>query len=227
MSDAHVRRILCLLVREYGDRDWEPDRRPLATLIQTILSQNTSDTNSGRAFRSLSAAFPTWEEAENADQGAVAEAIRAGGLGEIKAGRIQAALAEIRRERGAYELDFLARLPMPEARDWLRSLPGVGTKTANCVLLFSVGQPALPVDTHVYRVTRRLGLVSEKASVERAHSLLEEAVRPADAYRFHVLVIEHGRRVCRARLPLCGDCVLWALCPGRREPALEPPAHQA
>lgn len=181
-------------------------------LVQTILSQNTSDTNSGRAFRSLKASFPRWEDVASADVNDIADAIRSGGLAEIKAGRIKQALGEIQRQRGRLELDFLNELPLDEAREWLKRLPGVGTKTANCVFLFSLRRPALPVDTHVYRVARRLGIIDVRATVEKAHRLLESVVPPEKVYPFHVLIIEHGRKVCKAPRPRCDYCVLSGLC---------------
>jgi endonuclease-3 len=184
----------------------------LNVLVQTILSQNTSDTNSGRAFRSLQASFPRWEDVVSADVNEIADVIRSGGLGEIKAGRIKQALGEIQQQRGRLELDFLNDLTLDEARDWLKQLPGVGTKTANCVFLFSLQRPALPVDTHVYRVARRLGIIDARTTVEKAHRLLESLVPPEKVYPFHVLFIEHGRKVCRAQRPRCDDCVLNGLC---------------
>ena len=122
-------------------------------------------------------------------------------------------LGEIRSKRGGLELDFLDKLPMDDASEWLKQLPGVGTKTANCVLLFSSGRPALPVDTHIFRVAKRLGLVSPKASIEQAHEVLESMVPPDDVYQFHILMIEHGRKVCHAQRPHCLQCVLQELCP--------------
>jgi len=214
MVNTSIERILELLISEYGDPEWQPDNEPLSGLIQTILSQNTSDTNSGRAFQSLLASFPSWEAVADAEVDDIADSIRMGGLADIKAGRIKQALAEIRRERDRLELDFLNQLPLEEARDWLKRLPGVGTKTANCVFLFSLGRPALPVDTHVFRVSKRLGLVGSRASVERAHGLLEELVPADKVYQFHVLMIEHGRKVCKAQRPRCAECVLQRSCPG-------------
>ncbi|MBU2608081.1 MAG: endonuclease III, partial [Chloroflexi bacterium] len=173
MGKAGIEIILAALIGEYGGRDWQPDDDPLSTLIQTILSQNTSDTNSRRAFESLMATFPAWDDVANAEVGQIAASIRSGGLGDIKSGRIKQTLGEIQRRRGRLELNFLKALPLDEAREWLKQLPGVGAKTASCVLLFSLGQPALPVDTHVFRVSRRLGLIDSRTSVEQAHKRLE------------------------------------------------------
>jgi endonuclease-3 len=164
MSRAGVKRIINLLIDEYGDRDWHPDDDPVSVLVGTILSQNTSDVNSHRAFSSLLSAFPTWDDVAAAREGDIAEAIKTGGLGDIKSGRIKQALNEIKKQQGRIELDFLRQIPLAEARDWLMELPGVGMKTANCVFLFSLGMPALPVDTHIFRVAKRLGLEARRRS---------------------------------------------------------------
>ena len=214
MDKISIGQTLGLLIGQYGTPDWQPNHNPLQELIQTILSQSTSDVNSNRAFKSLLASFPCWEDIAAADVDEIAASIRIGGLGEIKAKRIKQALKEIQQKRGRLDLDFLDKLPLPKARDWLKQLPGVGTKTANCVFLFSLGKPALPVDTHVFRVAKRLGLVDSKTSVEQAHELLESLVLPDQVYQFHVLLIEHGRQVCKAQRPRCPECVLWRLCPG-------------
>lgn len=213
MREISIETILSALISEYGRRDWLPDRDPLATLVKTILSQNTSDTNSLRAFESLIAAFPGWEGVAAADVRQIAASIRSGGLADIKSERIKRTLGEIQRSRGRLELDFLEALPLDEARGWLKQLPGVGTKTASCVLLFSLGQPALPVDTHVFRVSKRLGLIDSRTSVEQAHIRLQSLVPPERVYEFHVLMIEHGRRVCKAQRPRCPGCLLGEDCP--------------
>ncbi|MBI4285559.1 MAG: endonuclease III [Chloroflexi bacterium] len=213
MSQPRIKRIIELLAGDYGAPVWVPDHEPVATLIQTILSQNTSDTNSHRAFQSLMKAFPDWETMAEADVAEIETAIKVGGLANIKAARLKEVLIRIKEARDRINLDFLEKLSINEAREWLKQLPGVGTKTASCVLLFSLGKPSLPVDTHIYRVSVRLGLVPATASVEKAHELLGDLV-PADyVYQFHVLTIEHGRRVCKARRPLCHECVLQKLCP--------------
>jgi len=208
-----IKDILPMLISCYGGCPWRRHDSPLAVLILTILSQNTTDVNSHRAYKSLTTTFPSWEEVAAADIGDIAAAIRGGGLGDIKARHIKAALAEIRRQRGRLELDFLSRLPLDEARDWLKKLPGVGIKTASCVLLFSLGMPALPVDTHVLRVARRLGLLPAKATAEQAHRTLEKLAPAGDVYPFHMLMIEHGRRVCKAQRPQCPRCTLGKICP--------------
>lgn len=143
----------------------------------------------------------------------IAAAIKSGGLGNVKAPRLKAVVREIGARRGELSLDFLAELPLEEAKAWLRSLPGVGPKTAACVLLFALGRPALPVDTHVARVAKRLGLIPERASAENAHGLLEAMLSPEQVYPFHVLLVEHGRRTCAARRPACPRCALLERCP--------------
>ena len=208
-----IEEILHLLRDEYGLRRWQPDQDPVSTLVATVLSQNTSDANSKRAFRSLMAAFGDWESVAAASAGEIAQSIRLGGLAEVKAKRIKLILEKIREGRGSLDLSFLEGLPLSEAKSWLRQLPGVGPKTAGCVLLFSLGRPALPVDTHVFRVAKRLGLIDSRVSAERAHELLEELVPPQDIYSFHLYLIEHGRRICKAQRPRCHLCVLHGLCP--------------
>jgi endonuclease-3 len=215
MVTASVEQVLKLLSAEYGKRKWRRRQSPIGVLVQTILSQNTSDRNSGRAFERLVASFASWEDMADASVGDISHSIKAGGLEEVKARYIKQALEEIRWRRGGFELDFLRKLPVDEARDWLRQLPGVGMKTASCVLIFSLGMPALPVDTHVLRVAKRLGLIDSKVSAEKAHKLLEGLVPPQDVYQFHVLLIEHGRKTCKAQRPRCKECVLREVCPSR------------
>jgi endonuclease-3 len=200
-----------LLLDEYGDHPWQPSD-PVGSLVNTILSQNTNDVNRDRAFEQLKEQFPTWEEVRDAELDELVEAIRPAGLGPTKAPRIQEALRRITAERGEISLDFVADLPLEEARAWLLGIPGVGPKTAAIVLLFALGKPAFPVDTHVHRVTRRLGLIPEKTSREKAHDLLEALAPPDIYYPFHLNVIAHGRAVCHARGPECARCVLQDTC---------------
>ena len=205
--------VLRLLRKEYGPRRWQPGQDPVSSLIATVLSQNTSDINSHRAFAALVSRFGSWEAVAAADVNQLARTIRAGGLAEIKARRIKLILREIEEERGCLDLGFLKELRLAEAKAWLRGLPGVGPKTAGCVLLFSLGRPAMPVDTHVFRVARRLGLIDARASVEMAHEILESLVPPENVYEFHILMVEHGRRTCKAQRPRCTVCALRRLCP--------------
>jgi endonuclease-3 len=203
----------------YGEPVHTPHGDAVAELVLTVLSQNTADTNSGRAFTRLLRAYPSWGAIAEAPLEDVVAAIQAGGLAQQKAPRIQAILRAVAERSPGWDLGFLRELPPGDARAWLRSLPGVGPKTAACVLLFALGLPAMPVDTHVERVAKRLGLIPEKLSAEQAHDALEALVDPTDYYRFHMLLIKHGRRTCLARRPACGRCPLAAGCPSAQVPA--------
>ena len=191
----------------------------LEELVFTVLTQHTSDLNAERAYRSLRRRYPTWPEVMGAPSTEVASAIREGGLANQKSVRIQRILGEILERRGELDLNFLSDLSLSDAKAWLRELPGVGPKTAAVVLSFSLGMPAMPVDTHIHRVSGRLGLIGPGTSADDAHEVLEGMVAPDDRFAFHVLLITHGRRRCKARRPLCGDCPLYAECPAR--PGLE------
>lgn len=201
------------LEERYGRKPWRRHRPPIEELVQTILSQHTSDINSERAFTDLRERFPTWETVIAAPSTEVARSIRSGGLAGLKAPRIQAVLREVFAETNG-SLEFLEQKSVDEARNWLTALPGVGPKTASCVLLFSLGMPAIPVDTHVHRVAGRIGLIAPNVTAERAQYLLETQVG-ADRdriYALHMLLIAHGRAVCIARRPRCGDCPLVRCC---------------
>ena len=168
-------------------------------------------------FASLRERFPSWDAVIDAPVNEVADAIRSGGLADVKAPRIQQALRDVRERTGGFDLRFLGDMPEREARDWLTELHGVGPKTASCVLLFSLDRPVMPVDTHVHRVALRLGLVPERTSAERAHELLEVQVPANRMYEAHMLFIQHGRRTCIARRPRCRACVLVQWCPAAAE----------
>ena len=211
---AHLDEIEDILDETYGPRKLGPGGDPVATLVSTILSQSTTDTNTARAFASLRRRFPTWQQVVDARTDEVIDAIRTGGLANQKAPRIQDALEEIRDRYGDYSLDVLDALPLDEAKAALTSIHGVGPKTAACVLLFALGRPALPVDTHVHRVASRLPLIAPGTNPERAHATLE-ALMDGDAertYRFHVEMIAHGRAICHARNPKCEICPLRRYC---------------
>jgi endonuclease-3 len=215
---ARIPEIIAWLDEAYGVPEWRPHHDAISELVLTILSQNTADSNSGRAFVRLLEAFPAWEAVASAPLGELVAAIQPGGLAPTKAPRIQAALRDIRSRTGGYDLDFLAEMPLEVARAWLRSLHGVGPKTAACVLMFALGRPAMPVDTHVFRVATRLALIPERAgkakmTPEKAHALLESEVPPRSFYAFHIGLIKHGRRICTAQRPRCPECVLEDLCP--------------
>ena len=209
-----------LLIEEYGQQEWHP-REPLSVLISAILSQNTSDVNRDQAWRRLKQRFPAWEDVLAADISEIAEAIRPGGLANVKAPRIQEALRAIKLERGELTLDFIAEMEVDEAKQWLTSLNGVGPKTAAIVLLFSLGKPAFPVDTHVHRVSRRLGLIGPKTSREQAHEILEELLPSEIYYTFHLNLIAHGREVCQSQQPRCATCVLREHCDYYRANAIK------
>jgi endonuclease-3 len=216
MGKPGIKTIIDKLVAAYGDRTWQKRLEPVDELILTILSQNTSDLNSRRAFTSLIKNFTTWSEVASAEPAAIADAIRAGGLADVKAKYIKKALLALQKEAPGFDLRFLAQKKVEASRKWLLQLPGVGMKTASCVLLFSLGMPAFPVDTHVYRVGKRLGLIKDRLSADAAHLEMEKLTAPGDIYRCHVLLIEHGRKVCKAQRPLCPVCCLADVCPGRR-----------
>ncbi|HEV2128598.1 MAG TPA: endonuclease III [Thermomicrobiales bacterium] len=210
----HLDEVERILDETYGPRKLRPSGDPVGTLVSTILSQNTSDINTECAYASLRARFPTWDAVVKANTDEVIDAIRSGGLANRKAPRIQEALDEIRDRYGEFSLDQLATIPLEEAKDTLLSIDGVGPKTAACVLLFALGRPALPVDTHVYRVSKRLGLIDDATTPVRAHATLE-ALMEGDAdrtYRFHVEMIAHGRTICTARNPKCHICPLRSYC---------------
>ena len=196
----------------YGPVVWEPRFNALDELIFTVLTQHTSDTNAEVAFESLRKRFPTWLDVIEAGTAEIAEAIKHGGLANQKAPRIRDILRIILERNGRLELEFLESMPLEVARAWLLSLPGVGKKTVGVVLNFALGMPAMPVDTHIYRVARRLGLIGLKTNVDNAHDIMEAQIDPDDVFRYHVLLITHGRRGCKAQRPLCGECALAELC---------------
>lgn len=208
-----ARAIDARLTAYYGEPAPRGRADPLSELVAVVLSQHTSDLNSERAFESLRARYPSWEAVRTAPTPELAEVIRSGGLAQIKAPRIQRILTQILEARATLSLDFLVDLPLDAARAFLRGLDGVGPKSAACVLLFSLDKPAMPVDTHVHRVARRLGLIDARTSAEAAHAELERMVPAADVYRFHVNLIQHGRQICKAQRPRCAVCPVNTLCP--------------
>jgi endonuclease-3 len=196
----------------YGQPTWRNPLSPLDELVSTILSQNTNDINRDRAFASLRQRYPTWELVRDAETSSVIEAIRAAGLANQKGPRIQQVLREITAERGSLGLGFLSNLPLEEARAWLMKFKGVGPKTAAIVLCFSLNRPAFPVDTHIYRVTGRVGLRPPEMTVEAAHPHLEALLPPETYYAAHLNLIRLGREICAARQPACEKCPLQLLC---------------
>lgn len=211
MERQKVAECIALLEKEYGiPRPDEED--PVDLLIKTILSQNTSDANSLPAFAQLKSAFPDYESLLRAPDEDVAQSIRRGGLAEIKTRRIKAALKRIKEEQGEICLASLAGMKKEQAMDYLLQLPGVGPKTASIVLLFAFGMPFLPVDTHVFRLSQRLGLVEEKANPEKAQKMLERIIPPNKYISIHLNLIQHGRQVCHARGPRHERCCLQGCC---------------
>jgi endonuclease-3 len=200
------------LLKAYGEPTWRNPLPPVDELVSTILSQNTNNTNRDRAFFSLRAKFATWESVRDANAEEVVSAIRPAGLANQKGPRIQQVLRQITEERGSLDLSFLKDLPLEEARSWLMKFNGVGPKTAAIVLCFSLERPAFPVDTHIYRVTGRIGLRPEKMTVEQAHPHLENLLPPETYYAAHLNLIRLGRKVCHARKPDCPHCPVRKLC---------------
>lgn len=214
---------IALLTAAYGPFPQEPRLDPIHELTFTILSQHTSDTNSERAFRSLMQRFGNLETVAAAAVADIETAISRGGLAKVKAPRIKEVLTKVLElNGGSLDLSFLREMPLPEAKAWLRQLPGIGPKSAGIILSFSLGMPAMAIDTHIYRVCQRLGLIGPKITADKAHDLLEAAVVPEQVYPFHAAFINHGRRVCKAQRPLCGECVVAHGCPAREQ--LQPPA---
>lgn len=217
----HLTRVYETLIATYGEPQNNPDYDPLGGLIGTILSQHTSDVNSERAYRQLIAAFPTWEEVRDAPTYKVAEAVKSGGLANVKSVRIQDVvhtLAEQQDEQGgaktlaAYLSDELARRTTEDAWRYLQKLPGVGPKTAACVLMFHLGRPAFAIDTHVHRTSQRLGLIGPKVNADKAHAIFARVLPPEWVYPLHVNLITHGRLICHAQRPECSRCSLYSEC---------------
>jgi endonuclease III len=192
----------------YGKPAVRTRRPPLDELVLTILSQNTSDVNCERAYARMRERFPTWAEVRDAPEVELVDALRPGGLAVQKAPRIQAVL----RGLDGLDLEWLRKLPPDEAMNWLVALPGVGPKTASCVLLFSLGVPVMPVDTHIHRIAGRLGLIPAGTGADAAHAILTAMTPPGQMLEAHLLLIQHGRTTCTARRPRCEECVLLDLC---------------
>jgi len=202
------------LLIEYGDK--KPPKKtekPLDTLVLTVLSQNTNDVNRDRAHAELKRRYPSWEEVMEAPEKDIAEAIRVGGLSNRKAARIKKMLRQIKKREGRLDLSRVCKMEPREALEYLYSFKGVGEKTAAVVLLFSCGKPLFPVDTHIMRLSKRLGLVQDKGNAKKAHRIMEELVPSEIMYRFHINLIQLGRKICRPRNPECGACCLNKKCP--------------
>jgi len=204
--------ISAALTEVYGRLDWARNQDGMDELISCILSQSTNDINRDRAFARLKERFPDWEAVRFAELEDLIDAVRPAGLANQKAPRIQNALEVIFEKAGAYSIDFLNDLSLDEAKAWLVSLKGIGPKTAAIVLCFAYGRPAFPVDTHIYRVSKRVGFLPEKLSADDAHPVMEAIAPPEDYYQFHIQLIQHGRDTCHARKPACERCSLVDHC---------------
>ena len=216
-NKADVARTIHMMTEQYGPFSQEPRLPPMDELVFTILSQHTSDINSSRAFQRLMDRFGTLEDVAVAAIPEIEQAIAPGGLAKIKAPRIKNVLNKVLDLNGSLDLSFLREMPLNEAKAWLRQLPGIGPKSAGIVLSFSLGMPAMAIDTHIYRVCQRLGVIGPKVSADKAHDILEAKVEPEEVFDFHVSYINHGRQVCRAQRPLCAGCVVGELCPSRKK----------
>ena len=208
----HALKVHERLLEIFGEPIWRNPLPPVDELVSTILSQNTNDNNRDKAFNALTAKFATWESVRDAKESEVVTAIRPAGLANQKGPRIQKVLRQITEERGSLDLSFLSDLPLEEARTWLTKFNGVGPKTAAIVLCFSLGRPAFPVDTHIYRASGRIGLRPEKMTVEQAHPHLEKLFPPETYYAAHLNLIRLGRQTCHARKPDCPNCPIRQLC---------------
>lgn len=204
--------VSALLEDAYGYPTWRQHLAPVDELVSTVLSQSTSDTNRDMAFDALKERYESWEAVRDAPPDDVVDTIRSAGLANQKGPRIQAALRFVTEAQGAISLDFLAELDIEAAKAWLTQINGIGPKTAAIILLFAFNKPAFPVDTHVHRVTKRIGLIGPKTNAERAHRELEAIIPPDDYYPAHLNFIRHGRQVCHARNPRCADCPLTSYC---------------
>jgi endonuclease-3 len=202
-----------LLSTDLGEVEHRPRLDGTSELVWTILSQHTSDLNAGRAYGSLRERFASWQDVVDSPTSALADIIRHGGLAQQKAPRIQEVLRYVKERTGDYDISFLAEMPLAEAKTWLQTLPGVGPKTTGVVLSFALGMPAMAVDTHIHRVSCRLALIGPKVTADEAHDVLERSIAPDRVFAFHVYLITHGRRVCKAQRPLCNACALADRCP--------------
>ena len=207
--------VMEILAPVHGPADWEPRYSAAEELVYTILSQHTSDLNSERAYQNLMDTFGSLRAVADASPEAIEEAIRRGGLAKQKSVRIKSILNQVYEEVGSFDLSFLAEMPLDEAKAWLKKFDGIGPKTAAIILCFALGMPAMPVDTHIYRVSQRLRLIGPKVNADKAHDLLEPMVPPEDVFAFHVYLIRHGREICKAQRPKCGECVLVERCPSQ------------
>ena len=212
-----IDQVIQLMTDRYGPFAEEPRLDAAHEITFTILSQHTSDINSSRAYHLLMDKFGTLEAVAAGNVVEIEKAIAPGGLARIKAPRIKQVLSMILELNGSLDLSFLRELPLAEAKAWLRQLPGIGPKSAGIILSFALGMPAMAIDTHIYRVSKRLALIGPKVTADKSHDILEEMVEPDQVYPFHLAFITHGRQVCKAQRPLCGECVVAESCPSREQ----------
>ena len=212
----NITEIFSILKSKYGVIEWEPRNEPIMELVYTILSQHTSDLNSERAFLNLLKEFENDPyQIAQADVDSISKVIRSAGLYRKKAAVIKDVLNQIHNKLNSFDLNFLKYMPLKDAKSWLIDFNGVGPKTAAIVLCFCFGMPAMPVDTHVHRVSKRLGLILDKVTAEDAHEILESKVDPDIVFPFHMYLIKHGRDTCKALKPRCSQCTLSQICPSR------------
>ena len=210
----HITETFSILKSKYGDIEWKPRNEPILELVYTILSQHTSDLNSERAFLNLLRVFENDPyQIAKADVDSISKIIRSAGLFRKKAAVIKDVLNQIHSKLNSFDLNFLQHMPLKEAKKWLIDLNGVGPKTAAIVLCFCFGMPAMPVDTHVHRVSKRLGFIESNVTAEDAHEILESKVDPDIIFPFHMYLIKHGRDTCKALKPRCVECNLSQICP--------------
>ena len=202
-----------LLNKQYGDIEWRDEMETLDELIFTVLTQNTSDINAEKAFKNLKSRYINWDEIVESTDEQLERIIRIGGLGKQKSIRIKKILKEIYLRTGGYDLSILKDMPFNEVKEWLITLPGVGPKTAAVVMSFALKLPAFPVDTHIHRISKRLGYINQNTSAEKAHEIMENIILPEDRFDFHILLITHGRKICKANNPKCSICPLTSYCP--------------
>ena len=202
-----------LLYMQYGDLKWRDEMETLDELIFTVLTQNTSDINAEKAFKNLKSRYINWDEIAKSTDEKLERIIRIGGLGKQKSIRIKKILKEIYLRTGGYNLSILKDMTFNEVKEWLITLPGVGPKTAAVVMSFALKLPAFPVDTHIHRISKRLGYINKNTSAEKAHEIMENIILPEDRFDFHILLITHGRKICKANNPKCSICPLTSYCP--------------
>lgn len=202
-----------LLKKQYGNIEWREEMETLDELIFTVLTQNTSDLNAEKAFKNLKSTYNNWDEIVESTNEKLETIIRIGGLGKQKSIRIKKILKEIYLRTGGYDLTILKNMSFNEVKEWLISLPGVGPKTTAVVMSFALKLPAFPVDTHIHRISKRLGYIDQNTSAEKAHEIMENIIHPKDRFDFHILLITHGRKICKANNPKCYICPLTSYCP--------------